>query len=225
MSETDLAKKLIPWLTDQHWDIYPEFVERFSGGSIDILAVRGKITWAIEVKKSLSLKVMEQAASRSALYRSVFVPGSRTDRRRAEHLAKHWFKVGVLETSVHNSSIREVYRPPLMREHYRYQKYILGRLTELHKTFSEPGIKNGQRLTPYRESMLTVERFIKQNPGCTVKEVFEALGKLHYASGQSFRSSLVSSLRSFEKEWCIVDENSKPFKLYHASRRVTDPGG
>ena len=45
MKETELASYLIPWLRDQHYEVYQEVA--YGDGAIDILAVRGIVTWAM----------------------------------------------------------------------------------------------------------------------------------------------------------------------------------
>ena len=70
ITEADLGEKLILWLERNGWEVYQEVQFRGYGGIADIVAVRNKpggsgdkIMWIIELKKSLSLKVMEQAAA------------------------------------------------------------------------------------------------------------------------------------------------------------------
>ena len=188
MRETELAAELIPWLRDQHYEIYPEFSH--GAGSIDILAIREPISWAIEVKTTFSLNVLEQATKNLTLYRSVFVPYSNSRGRKIYEIAKLVYKVGVIEYNNRTYNIHERVKPPLMREHYRYYKKMIANLTDLHKVYAIAGSKNTDRLTPYRMTMMDVKRFIRANPGCTISDIQKHLEKRHYSSNQSFKQSV-----------------------------------
>ena len=102
--EADLAKVVVSWLNEQHWDVYQEVQIHGFGGVADIVAVQGPLVWVIECKTSLSLTVMEQASVWRVHFRSVAVPtGVRHHSRTAAYrVARLFFKVGVLCVSSHN---------------------------------------------------------------------------------------------------------------------------
>jgi len=201
--ETEFAQLLIPYLAEEKWEIYPEFSPHGYGGAMDFLAVRGKITWSIEVKTTFNLHVIDQAIRNMTLFKSVFVPASKSRTQLIYNVAKQC-GIGVLEYPHYGYpfNIREMESPKLFRNNKRFSDRYLGKLTEEHRTYAEPGTQNGSRLTPYRQSMNKVKQFIASNDGVTVGEIFEQLGKLHYSSKQSFRTSLLRSLRKIEK-WPI----------------------
>jgi hypothetical protein len=58
-NEAEIGEAVVAWLEAQHWDVYQEV--KIYSGIADIIAVKGNLLWAIELKKSLTLKVMEQA--------------------------------------------------------------------------------------------------------------------------------------------------------------------
>jgi len=215
MKETELAAQIIPWLKEQHYEVYQEVPLPYNWGDIDILAVRGIVTWAIEVKTSFSFHVIEQASSRPTLYRSVFVPSSKRRQNsgsRIYDVCRSYFRIGVIELFGFGIKVEE--DAPLIRNHYDASRRLLNFITDEHKTHLAAGTQAGQRLTPYRITMNAVQTHIKRHPGCTIKEIHEMLGKGHYASNQSFKQSVASALNSFEKEWCLVDKTQTPTKYF-----------
>ena len=216
MKETDLAPVLVAWLEAQHWEVYQEVQFRRGGAVADIVAVRGSLVWIIELKTSLTLKVMEQAAAWPVQFRSAAINWGKADRRMAYRVAKEFFKIGVLELnpvySDLSGGVHEVVVAPIMRENHTQAKSLIPKLTDLHKTFAPAGSRSGRNLTPYKQTMIAVKEFIEDHPGCTAREIYDELGKLHYANGASTRANLVRSLRIYE-DWAIVDEESRPIKF------------
>src|SRR3990167_11042364 len=58
LTEVQLAKPIIAYLEERGWDVYQEVL--IYGKIADIVATFGKLTWIVEVKTSLSLKLLEQ---------------------------------------------------------------------------------------------------------------------------------------------------------------------
>ena len=217
MKETELAKPVIEWLTDQHWEIYQE-VQFDGGGTVaDIVAVRNGIIWIIETKTSYGFAVLEQARRWSVHYRSIAIPWAREPRNYL--VARDYYLVGVIEVHMRKdwyegAYVDEVIPAPLQRRNHVYAKRHISSLLELHKTFSPAGSSGRQHLTPYKNTMLAVRNVIETNPGCTIKFLFEKLGPMHYASAVSFKGNLVKALVAFEGDWCKVDMGMKPYKLF-----------
>jgi hypothetical protein len=213
ISETDLAKRVIQWLVDQHWDVYQEIKFRGQGGLADIVAVRDGMLWIIESKTSLTLSVFEQAVRWRAHFRSVAVPVTRSGqgRRIAREIAKNYLRVGVIEVGKEVHSIP----PPMMREYHKQAKYKIAQLRPEHKTCCEAGSNRGGRYTPYRMMMDHVKRFVAGNPGCTLKEIVtEVKSYHHYASDKSAISCIRTALARWETDWCRVEVSGKEFRYY-----------
>lgn len=211
--ETDIAKAVVAWLTEQHWEVYQEVQIRSLGSVADIVAVQGPLVWVIECKTSLSLSVMEQASSWFAHYRSVAVPSGRNRRSRqaAYKVAKQFFKVGVL--SVIGNAVDQIAAPPYMREYRKLALRLRDKLEPEHQTYAEAGNAEGRYWTPYKRTMRDVQRFLSTNPGATMKEIQREIGRAHYASPASCRGNLGRALELWE-DWCEVDRSSKPFRYY-----------
>jgi len=172
LRETDLAKVVIIWLNDQHWDIYQE-VQFTAGGSIaDIVAVRHGTMWIIECKMSYGFAVLQQASYWPVHYRSVAVP-SEIHYHRDYRVAEHYYRVGVIEVKPEYNYVHEVVKAPIMyRKDNYYAKLYNSRLTELHKTFAPAGSSSGKHLTPYKLTMMEIKKFVQTNPGCTIKDLY-----------------------------------------------------
>ena len=222
MEETKLAKPVIQWLSDQHWEIYQEVQFGNSNGVADIVAVRNGILWVIETKTSYGFAVLNQASRWPAHYRSVAVPFAR---ERDTRVALFYYQVGVIEVEFHRQVwtgnglqdvvyVDELIHAPLIRQNHKSSKRLIGSLLELQKTYAPAGSQSGSHLTPYKHTMIEVKKAIASHPGCTIKDLFEWMGKMHYSSPASFKGNLLDALIAFEKEWCRVDTTEKPYRLY-----------
>lgn len=211
MNETDIARPVVKWLQDQHWEVYQEVL---LGNSIaDIVATSGVYVWTLESKTSLTMALMEQANHWRAHFRSIVVPSpkSRRDGRgTAYKIAHDYLKLGVIEVTVHGI-VKVIYPPPLMREHHKFSKLIAGKLVPEQKTYCEAGSRGGGYYTPYKATMERVRLFITAHPGCTLKEIMDYLtngDKLHhYKSDKTAKISIEKALQEWEK-WCRI-ENSR----------------
>lgn len=222
MKETDLAKHLVAWLEEQHWDVYQEV--QFSGGIADIMAVKGGYLWVIECKTSFTLKVIEQAKNWRTHFRSVCIPKKKAafsyDRSHGiEADLAEYFKIGIIEFDsrtaqsqwAYRNCIKEVIPAPIMKEYHEYSKKYINNLRPEHKKYSEAGSNNGGYWTPYKETMQTVKHIIKHNPGLTLKELLDKLGDNHHY--MSVKVSLPSALRSFEN-WCEIRKDGNVNRFY-----------
>lgn len=207
MRETELAAKIVGWLSEQNWDVYQEVQFHNHGGVADIVAVRNRVLWIIETKMQYGFPVLNQAAHWPVHYRSVGVPIARN---RDYRVALNYYKVGVIEVGI---GVHEYAAAPFFSKHQRIVKDYLSQLTELHKTFAPAGSQSGHHLTPYKLTMMAVRKFVESHPGCTVKDIYSELGHFHYSSGASFKGNLLVALKEFES-WCRVDLSIRPIRLY-----------
>ena len=220
MKETELAKPVVQWLTDQHWDVYQEVQFNYGGGIADILAVKNNIMWIIETKTSMTFTVLEQASKWLSHYRSIAIPSAKRDTgRKFSYLLADKVNVGIIEvnTRTFNGSylVTEIEPAKLMREHNEYcRKFMFPKLREEHKTFAEAGNNHGNRYTPYQGTINQVRNYIQKNPGCTIKEIFDELGRCHYSNTQSAKGSVLSALQTFESSWCETVRDEKQFRFY-----------
>lgn len=213
MKETELAQVIVAWLEAQHWDVYQEVCLADSLGTVDILAVRGPIIWAIECKKSFGIAVIRQAYRWHTVCRSVAVKSvsASKDRQFAASICRK-LKIGVL--SVYLNDIEVIVPAPILREHYRYSQGIRELLRPQHKTYAKAGTNSGHHWSPYQSTMHCVKKILKKHPsGATIGQIMKELKAHHYASDQSARSNLGMALNNWVG-WCRVDTNVRPRKYY-----------
>lgn len=180
-SETDMASDVVRFLTDMGWEVYQE-VEG-PGGRCDIVAKRGQIQWAIECKLSFGMSVMEQAynwlSQNRAHYVSVATPS----------LSMGWLQnricldygIGVL--GVRWNEIREIQKPRLNRKAKGFRLY------EEQKTFCVAGGNSGGHFTPFKKTVHSMVRIVKNQPGIEFSELIKLLDH-HYRSVSSAKSCL-----------------------------------
>lgn len=229
MKETELAEAVIAWLEEQHWDVYQEVQVYALGRIADIVAVRGPLVYVIECKTSLSLTVLDQARRWRSHLRSIAVPKRKHkryrthDRDSAYDIAKRFYEIGVLEISKHTSfdesvetwHVDEIVPPKLKRDFHLSAQRIRETLLPGHKTHKAAGSPSiGGHWTPYKSTMVSVENFIKMNPGCTFREIGDDLGKMHYSSTASAIGNLRAALMNWESDWCHVDTTKRPYRCY-----------
>jgi hypothetical protein len=218
VNETELARKVIQWLEAQYWDVYQEveFPKQCSGRA-DIAALRDGKLWIIECKTSLTFTVLEQAQQWPAHFRSVAIPRSKDRRGRgvAYQIARNYLRIGVIEVGPFGAD--QVYPPPIMREHHKLAKRMIGCLRDEHKHYADAGSKSGGYFTPYRQTIETVKKFVRAMPGCTLKEIMAHLdGHHHYANDTTARSSLRAALSNWESTWCETRPDKQGrFHYYH----------
>lgn len=224
-SETDIAAPVVAWLQAQHWEVYQE-VERHTGGQrADIVAIRGNLVWVLEVKSSLSLAVLAQAASWPVYLRSVVVPATKRqpfradkspERAFAERLCKQHLHLGLITVNVHatqwENPVHVVLEAPLQRRFDWGSKELSKRCLPGHQTHAVAGSARGGHFTPYRNTMEGVRNHLRKFPtGLTIRQIFDALGKGHYMTDASAKSQLRHCLETYETDWCIVDKAIKPW--------------
>ncbi len=235
ITETDLGKRVVEWLEAERsdWTVYQELPS--FGKVADIVCIKNDLVWVIELKTSLSLAVIRQAFEWDVDYRSVAVPDTISNLR--NETREWWYSylgksmdistIIVGESRVYTRNCGD-YGRDWARHEVRFDideitqggRYISTkrRLIELAESgltdgFAEAGSCSGNHWTPYKQSMLEIREYITNNPGCTMNDIFNALGKLHYASKSSAKGCIPGRLRFVEK-WCRIDVDTRPYKFY-----------
>jgi hypothetical protein len=221
MKETELAQHIIEFVERLGWEVYQEVQLHPNSKVADILATNnlGEV-WIIETKTTFGLAVIEQAYYWSVHYRSIGIPAligrgyqNRKKRSFGYKVATQFANLGILEVvERYSETVVNQFRVAPINPHVdnRLIKHIFETLTPLHKTYAQAGNPNGNRLTPYNQSMMSVKEFITNHPNCTVANIVDNLGKLHYASVASAKGSLLTALRDYE-DWCVVNTTVRPF--------------
>lgn len=180
-TEADLAKEVVAFLTEMGWEVYQE-VEG-PGGRCDIVAVRGKIHWAIECKLSLGLSVMEQAynwiQTGTAHYVSIATP-KYVGGNLAGVICRQY---GIGTLFVKYEEVREQTKPRLHRRARGFK------LHEAQKTFCEAGSNKGGHWTPFKQTVRELINMVRNEPGVEFNRLIKALDH-HYSSYATAKSCL-----------------------------------
>lgn len=204
--ESELATRVMAWLTAEGWDCYPEVQTHSMSHRADIVAVfKQKLVWVIECKMSLSLAVLDQATRwlGDSHWVSAAVPHrKRTETSFAAQQYLKWKGIGLIRVAIDGeqfrhgfSGVSEIVDAPIHRRNFSNR--LLATLHPDMKRYT-PGTQSGYS-TPYRRTMDGVREFISRNPGCTIKEIMDGIKKHHYSSQSTARSCIRVALGSFEK--------------------------
>ena len=225
MKETELGELVIEWLARTHpeWEMFQEIrPTKYAGSHIaDIVCLNEKDdVWVIELKTTLNLTVIRQAYMWDVDYRSIAVVGAKRPASRDErdwwydHM-KYRMDIGSI---VVNSSgnVRETYKPPVRELGTTLTVEGIIEICRSGKTegFGQAGGQGGGHWTPYKESMISVRKFIQNNPGCMARDIIASLGKLHYSGEHSARTNLVKNLLTVEAHWCEIKKRGSLDTFY-----------
>lgn len=240
ITETDLGKRVIEWLEKERpeWRVYQELSSfGYNSRVADIVCIKGDFVWVIELKTSLSLTVIRQAFEWDVDYRSIAVPDTVSGLRNENR--EWWYSylgrsmdIGTIIAG--KSRVYTRYCGDYGRDWPRHKvKFDVDEATPSGRYLStkqrfialaesglaegqwlvEAGSKSGNHWTPYKQSMLEIREYITNNPGCTMNNIFDALGKLHYANKSSAKGCIPGRLQSIET-WCRVDTSTRPYRFY-----------
>lgn len=210
--ETDIARPVVAWLRADGWTVYQEVEHR--EGIADIVATRGPLVWAIEVKTRLSLEVYAQARRWTAYAHLASVavpPGRRRSRILEAVLAEHG--IGVLlvssEERIHQESAPTLRRSvgPSLRKALRPEQ----------QTYSEAGSPTGARWTPWRATVRDLVEAVRLRPGITLREALEE-SRHHYSSSAVARASLARQIRSGLIEGLRLEQQGREVRVWPRER-------
>lgn len=219
MSEEDLAKTVIQYLIEHHWEVYQEVP--LYGPIVDLVAVQSNRLWAIECKKNLGFAVVGQALywKRYAHYVSVATEDKRTRDDNTARRVLGLFGLGWIVTN------RGWGRPTTEMAQAQLSRTILPDLRDAlrpeHKTFCAAGSASATRFTPFQETALAILRHTQANPGCTLRTVIETI-KTHYASTASAMSNIPKWIESGAIKGVKLHKKGKHLLLYPVDHLIPD---
>lgn len=202
LKETDLAKVFISHFEDMG-DIYQEVDT--GHGRVDFVVKTPRIVIGVEVKKSFSLQVIEQAKrnKHSFHYSYVAVPDTKNSYF-AKEVCK-MFGLGVLvcrRSHYYDNDpdsdfkvvrklrweVSEVIKPDLFR------KPFLPRLEEYMKQ-GIAGSKSGGSMTPFKLTVKALTDYVERNPGCTMDALLKGT-QWHWKSLSTAKSCIYDYIRA-----------------------------
>lgn len=220
-TEAELAAVVVEWLSAQGWDVHEEVSVGYAGIRADIVGRRGDHVWVIETKLSLSLKLLEQATEwiRYANFVSIALPHSK-GRNRSRFLRMILQHVGVGYLNVREKDPKygvATWQVP------RFNRKVQGRrlleILDVHENWVKAGSTDGGYWTPFRETARELARFVKEHPGCTMKDAVDGI-EHHYAHDKS----AVSNLRGYLSDGVIkgirIEEEGRTWRLFPSTESI-----
>lgn len=217
-AETELAAAVVQVLRADDWDVWQEVQQETYGKCADIVAVRGPVLHVVECKLQFGLDVVYQAIEWKgyAHFVSIAIPYKPSMRGGHPLLQRICRSEGIGVITVYLDQDNQAKR----QSHYEISpvlfrrpitKYLLASMTEEQRAY---GAKAGgrDRWTPWGQSCINIERYVANNPGCTLKEAIDAI-RHHYGSDQAARASM--------RKWIEAKRLPVRFdaegKLYHVN--------
>lgn len=204
LTEIELAKPVIKYLEEMGWSVYQEVL--IYGKIADIVAICGKLTWILECKTSLSLKLLEQtyAWRGRANFISIVIP-------RKSYIYSNSFVDKILSSEgigsliVDFTEVRENIRPKFNRKTIDIKKYIKPE----HKYWAEAGSQKGF-YTPFQNTKRNIEYEIKKYPNGILFKDFLKLIDHHYHTEATAKNCLQQWINSgIIKGAKVVNQNNK----------------
>jgi hypothetical protein len=199
IAETDIAAAVVRWLEQDAWDVYQEVQVIDNGGVCDLVAVRGPLTWCIEVKKSLGFAVFDQAMDWRPYSNltSVAVLGADNRGKRGMISLRALCQatgIGVIEVNKWlDLNVSEPFDAQLRRvprDRHSHWAKMRATLTPEHKAWgARAGNARGDRFTPYRWTCSRLLALVRANPGITLQDACKDQ-PFHYSTTASARSAL-----------------------------------
>lgn len=218
-SEQELAALVVNWLASEGWEVYQEVQIARAGRIADIVATtkRGSVTllWLIECKLSFTLDLISQAASWVGLahWVSVAVPYTRRTSRGVMGVLLDHYGLGVLRISGAPRSQSPVVleRSPRLCRHIG--KSLQEGLCEPQRTFAAAGNPNGQRWSPWKQTLALLREHVAAHPGCSMKDALKQI-RHHYSSDSTARSSLVKWIELNRVPGVTLQRDGRHLMLY-----------
>ena len=195
-TEAQVAEVAVAWFEEMGWDVYQEVQLDQGGPRADIIAVRGRVVTACEVKLSKTLKLAGQALNWRKFANYVWVvtmdKPNTYDRASKVAFERIMSYEGIGCARVQQGMFRVDLDARLLR--IADTGVILDRLHPKMKTVLSAGSRSGGQWTEYRESCSKIAQWVEKHPGCTLKQLVDELGVMHYSNLQSARSCLKTNL-------------------------------
>jgi hypothetical protein len=225
LSEADVCKEMIAYLEERGWCCYQEVSFKGERGRADIVAVYdGRIVWVIEAKKALNLDVLAQAYDwvGVAHYVSIVVPYP----ARGEWAKKGFVKqvlgdqgIGLFYTcKTSDVRVATPVHARLNRSAHRHTEKLLSQLRPEHQTFAAAGT-SGTFWTPYKESCREILKEVSGTPGINFTELMKRVGKMHYSSPSSARSTMLKRIIRGHVPGVHITRVGKEFRVYPGAQK------
>jgi hypothetical protein len=219
MTEIDLAAQIIKWLKDRDWIVHQEVLIPGVKGPADIVAVKDGMVWFIETKLSLNLDLLGQAYRWLGMAHRVSM--GLPYPKRGEYDKKMF--VGQFCSDYGISTIKVDHRGKLHFHHLRAERapveqaaidFVMANLCEEQKTYAPAGGRGNKIWTPYKSTCQIVVKHVQDHPGCTIAELVETCGRLHYSSNACARSTLLKRIAHGAVKGVTMIQHGSDYHLF-----------
>lgn len=200
-TESDMFDPLKTHFEESGYEVYSEVVLP-GGGRADLVAASDKQIICVEMKKSLSMDLIDQVIERKASFAYVFIaiPERKSYLPRFVERIFRKYGIGILYVTKGGRVYEK--KAALYRRAFNKRTDIKSYLKPEQQTGIPGGSKGGGYVTEYSLMITRVKRYLEQ------KKDWVELGELlehceiYYSSP---RSSLSKTLRGYESSWCELE--------------------
>ena len=220
VTEQTLAQGVVCWLRDQDWIVYQEVQGCISGCRADIVAKRGPLLWIIEVKRAMGLALLDQAVGWLGMAHHVSVAYATGCLGRTVTLMLRTTGIGAIRvgTEWEKPTVVETWAPRLQR---RIRENNIGRwVVESQQNFAPAGNADSLYWSPFRETCRKVAAYVADHPGCTVKQMIDAV-RHHYESSKTARSAMAHWIKTGKVRGVEARLEGPKLRLYANSPKLT----
>lgn len=200
-TESDMFEPLKAHFVESGYEVYSEVVLP-GGGRADLVAADDKQIICVEMKKSLSMDLIDQVIERKASFAHVFIaiPDRKSYFPRFVDRIFRKYGIGVLYVTKNGRVYEE--RKSLYRRAFNKKVDIKSYLKPEQQTGIPGGSKGGGYVTEYSLMISRVKRYLEQKKDWVeLGEILEHC-EIYYSSP---RSSLSKTLRGYESDWCETE--------------------
>lgn len=212
-SEVELGRAVCAYLSAERWELFSEV--DMHGVRFDIVARRGPVLMAVELKRNLGFSVVGQAMRARAYAHCVAVGVPTVSWNHSGRFAAAAFLrsegIGLIEAGNPNDCDmvvppRILRRPPLIDK-------LKAALSDPIQSNIEPGSNRGGYATAFSRTCLRFVEFVKENPGCLLREAVAGI-EHHYAHDKSARGVLSQMARGGSLKGIEVKYEGRSPRLY-----------
>ncbi len=184
MSEVELAAHVVAWLRGRGWTVHQEVEMGRGGPRCDLVAVRGKLLWAIECKTGVGLAVLEQAHQWLPHAHRVSVATRRSRNAFAVRVLRD-YGIGWLAVAG-PARIRPVVAPA---ERRRISEKLVRSLADEQRSFAPAGNARARFWSPWKATVAEVQAWSAAHPTAPFADLLRAI-RHHYRTAATARSCL-----------------------------------
>ena len=190
MKEIELGRRVSAWLADQDFEIFPEVQVHSYGKIADIVARQGPLLIVVELKTSLTFRVVEQAARWVGRAHMVYIGVPTEGRSQMLRRVLAMLGIGVIVADEYKT--RESSAPTF---HRHIGQELKKALDNANPTFAEAGNPESRHWTPFQATCHAVREYVHQHPGATLKELVDNV-ETHYHSPATAKTCIVKWIRA-----------------------------